>query len=51
MYNKEPLPTYDEMRCFIGNGVVKNFDKIVTFIEENYDFNKEIHYGGKIMEY
>ncbi len=47
MYNKEPLPTYDEMRCFIGNSVVKNFDKIVTFIEENYDFNKEIHYGGK----
>ncbi|EKS4345357.1 DUF3788 domain-containing protein [Clostridium sporogenes] len=47
MYNKEPLPTYDEMRCFIGNSAVKNFDKIVTFIEENYDFNKEIHYGGK----
>ncbi|CAM2762635.1 DUF3788 family protein [Clostridium sporogenes] len=47
MYNKEPLPTYDEMRGFIGNSAVKNFDKIVTFIEENYDFNKEIHYGGK----
>ncbi len=23
MYNKEPLPTYDEMRCFIGNSAVK----------------------------
>jgi len=47
MYNKEPLPTYDEIRNFIGNTAVKEFDKIITFIEENYDFNKEICYGGK----
>lgn len=47
MYNKEPLPTYDEIRCFIGNNVVKKFDEVINFIEENYDFNKEICYGGK----
>lgn len=47
MHNKEPLPTYDEIRRFIGNTSIKNFDKIITFIEENYEFNKEICYGGK----
>lgn len=47
MYNKEPLPTYDEIRDFIGASAVKNFDRIMGFIEENYDFDKEIVFGGK----
>ncbi|NMM62597.1 DUF3788 family protein [Clostridium sp. P21] len=47
MHNKEPLPTYEEIRNFIGNIEVKKFDKVIAFIEENYNFNKEICYGGK----
>jgi len=47
MYIKEPLPTYNEIRNFIGNTAIKRFDKIIAFIEKNYDFTKEICYGGK----
>ncbi len=47
MHNKEPLPTYEEIRNFIGNTVEKEFDKIITFIEGNYGFSKEVCYGGK----
>jgi hypothetical protein len=47
MYNKEPLPTYDEIREFIGTAAVKSFDRIMGFIEINYDFDKEIVFGGK----
>ena len=45
MHNKEPLPTLDEMRSFIGD--TTHFNKIFAFIDENYDFNPEIVYGGK----
>ena len=47
MHNKEPLPTYDGIRDFIGNTAVKEFDKVIAFIEENYDYSKDICYGGK----
>lgn len=47
MHIKDPLPTYNEIRNFIGNTAIKRFDKLIAFIEKNYDFTKEICYGGK----
>jgi hypothetical protein len=47
MHKIELLPTFDEMRNFIGDTAVKEFDRIITFIEENYALRKEICYGGK----
>jgi len=47
IYNKDPLPSYDEIRNFIGDIAVMQFDRLVEFVEENYDFDKEVYFGGK----
>jgi hypothetical protein len=47
IYNKDPLPSYDEIRNFIGDIAVRQFDRLVKFVEENYNFNKEVYFGGK----
>lgn len=46
IYQKDPLPTYGEIRGFIGTAV-GSFDDIIGFIEKNYDFEREIYYGGR----
>ncbi|KPU46143.1 hypothetical protein OXPF_02530 [Oxobacter pfennigii] len=41
------MPSYDEIRDFIGDIAVMQFDRLIEFVEENYDFDKEIYFGGK----
>ena len=46
IYQKDPLPKYTELRKFIGKAVLP-FDEIITFLDKNYDFQREIYFGGK----
>lgn len=43
---KEPLPTFKELRAFIGEKSVKVFDKLISYLDDHYNFEKEIYYGG-----
>ena len=46
IYQKDPLPKYTELRRFIGKAILP-FDEIITFLDKNYDFQREIYFGGK----
>ncbi len=46
IYQKDPLPKYTELRKFIGKAILP-FDEIITFLDKNYDFQREIYFGGK----
>lgn len=48
IYREEPLPDMAEIRKFIqSEKSVKAFDSLIDFLEENYNFDQEIFYGGK----
>jgi len=47
IYTKEPLPTFEELRSFIGSPAVKVFDQLIAFLDEHYDFVREINFGEK----
>lgn len=47
IYKDDPLPTYEEIRAFIGKKGVKVFNKLITHLNNNYNFQPEIYYGGK----
>lgn len=47
IYTKEPLPTFEELRSFIGSPALKIFDQLIAFLDEHYDFAGEIYFGGK----
>lgn len=46
IYQKDPLPKYSDLRRFIGKAILP-FDEIITFLDKNYDFQREIYFGGK----
>lgn len=46
IYQKDPLPKYTELRKFIGKAILP-FDEIITFLDKNYNFQREIYFGGK----
>jgi hypothetical protein len=43
---KTPLPTYDQLREFIGEKSVKVFDRLVSFLDDHYNCERDIYYGG-----
>ncbi len=47
IYTKEPLPSFEEIRSFIGEPAVNVFDRLISFLDQHYDFTREIYFGGK----
>ena len=48
IYRKDPLPDFKEIRTFMGKHGEALYNKIESFIDENYrSYNKEIVFGGK----
>lgn len=47
IYTKEPLPDFEEIRSFIGEPAGKVFDRLISFLDQHYDFTREIYFGGK----
>lgn len=46
IFQSDPLPKYGNLRKFIGKAK-SSFDEIIDFLDKNYDFQKEIFFGGK----
>jgi len=46
IYQKSPLPEYSELIKFIDKALT-SFNEIINFIDKNYDFKREIYFGGK----
>lgn len=48
IYREDPLPNMDEIREFIAQKeAVQAFDSLLDFLNENYNFEQEISFGGK----
>ncbi|NDV95718.1 DUF3788 family protein [Dysgonomonas sp. 521] len=48
IYREEPLPDIAEIRKFIkSKKAVKAFDTLLEFLDNNYNFEQEIYFGGK----
>ncbi len=48
IYRKEPLPDMEEIQNFINNSMAINaFDDLVNHINNHYNFEQEICFGGK----
>jgi len=48
IYTQKPLPDLEEIRKFIKlKKAVKAFDSLLLFLDENYNFEQEICFGGK----
>lgn len=48
LYRREPLPDHDEIKDFMGKRVTALYEKIESFIDDNYPGHvKEIYFGGK----
>jgi hypothetical protein len=48
IFNQDPLPNIEEIRKFIKlKKAVKAFDALISFLDENYNFEQEIHFGGQ----
>ena len=40
------MPTYEDLREFIGSKSVKAFDRLVSFLDDHYNYERDIYYGG-----
>lgn len=48
IYCESPLPNIEEIRKFIkSKKAVKAFDSLLDFLDNNYNFEQEIYFGGK----
>ena len=48
IYSESPLPNIEEIRRFIkSKKAVKAFDSLLDFLDNNYNFEQEIYFGGK----
>jgi len=47
IYQNDPLPTFTEIKEHVGEKGLSAFNKLIEFIENNYDFEREIYFGGK----
>ena len=48
IYREEPLPDLKEIRKFISSKkAIKAFDSLLKFLDENYNFEQQIVFGGK----
>jgi len=48
IYQQEPLPDLKELRKFISSKkTIKAFDSLLKFLEDNYNFEQQIFFGGK----
>lgn len=47
MYEKEKLPSDEDMRIFIGSKFVKEWSELKEFLENNYDIVPETVFYGK----
>ncbi|MDR0825267.1 MAG: DUF3788 domain-containing protein [Prevotella sp.] len=48
IFNQDPLPDIKEIRKFIKlRKAVKAFDSLLVFLDENYNFEQEIYFGGQ----
>lgn len=48
IYTQEPLPDLEEIRKFIKlKKAIKAFDSLLHFLDDNYNFEQEICFGGK----
>lgn len=47
IYQESPLPDLEEIRKFIkSKKAVKAFDSLLEFLDNNYNFEQEIYFGG-----
>jgi hypothetical protein len=47
IYKESPLPDLEEIRKFIkSKKAVKAFDSLLEFLDNNYNFEQEIYFGG-----
>ena len=48
IYRQEPLPDMVELRKFISSKkAIKAFDSLLKFLDDNYNFEQQIVFGGK----
>ncbi len=48
IYRKEPLPDMAEIKSFIkASKAVKAFDALLDFLNDNYNFEQQIVFGGQ----
>ena len=48
IYRQEPLPDLKELRTFISSKkAIKAFDSLLKFLDNNYNFEQQIVFGGK----
>ncbi|MBB4037162.1 hypothetical protein GGR21_003077 [Dysgonomonas hofstadii] len=48
IYRQEPLPDLKELRAFISSKkAIKAFDSLLKFLDNNYNFEQQIVFGGK----
>lgn len=48
IYTKDPLPDLKELKTFISSKkAIKLFESLLKFLDDNYNFEQEIVFGGK----
>lgn len=48
IYTQDPLPDLKELRKFISSKkAIKAFDSLLKFLDDNYNFEQQIVFGGK----